>query len=139
MQGNARPIWLGLALIALLGAAGYYYWRRAEDPPAPGRDVTLHGYCLACKHEVTAHYTAGEVQPVKCPLCGERAVYSLCYCEKCKMRIVPVLEPAEAGGLPRMPMIRTCPRCGGPASAYAPYDEEQQQAALGPVPEWPPK
>lgn len=139
MQGNARPIWLGVALVALLGATGYYYFERAKAPPAPGHDVTLHGFCLACQQEVTASYVAGEPQPAVCPLCGERAVYSVYFCEHCGMRIVPVLDPAPPGGLPRLPMFPKCPRCGGAASAYMPYDDEHRLAPMGPLPDWPPK
>lgn len=136
MVGGRRNLALvGLAVAGFAGAA-LFLLRSQPGVPAIADRFTIHGACLACKHEGRVDYKRGELAPHPCPACREAAVYPLFYCPHCKKRFVPRIWRIDPAQPPRMPLVVSCPRCG--AADIAPFiPGGMVEEPLGDLP-WPP-
>lgn len=141
MAGSTRrSLVLGATAVVLLALAAYLYFSRADAGSAALPDeYTVHAVCLACRQEARISAPIRQSPPLVCPHCGERAAYSWFYCERCRKRVIPNLQPAPDGGPPKIPMIATCRLCGSPVGTYIPESPEHQPIGDAPLPEWPPK
>lgn len=137
MTQNTRQLLMGGGAVVILGIAALVFFSRSAGTKAPSETFTLDGICLNCKVPVVATYHASERQPAICPKCNKRAVYDSFVCEQCKLRFVPRLEDAGDGGPPKMPIIATCPKCGGMRNeGFIAKDPEHQATTLAPLPPW---
>ena len=138
MSQKGRQAALGVLAVVLLAAAVVIYVARTSGGTGTSETFTIDGICLACQQPVTVKYHCSERLPAVCPLCGERAVYQTYYCYDCRKRFVPDLVPASDGGPPALPMIPSCPLCGGRYVApYLAVDPDHQDAEWAPLPKWP--
>ena len=123
---------VGLVVAIVLAARAL---RAREGLPAT---YMIDGVCLKCAQSGQFEYSAKADQPLKCPKCGERAVYSWMYCNACRRRFVPNLV-SRADGPPALPMAPVCTACGSSnAGAYIAEDTTQQPVGDAPLPKWPP-
>lgn len=135
---NIRRLGLAVLVVAIFGAAGWMFFHQRERTRKIPGTFNISGVCLNCKTSGEFTYKAGERQPLVCPKCGQRAVYQWFYCPKCRMRLVPPLEPDPAGGPPRLPLMARCPKCGTPIVQWIPEDPDQKPIGDMPLPEWKP-
>ena len=101
-------------------------------------ETTTHGACLACRQQVDVVRAVGAGAPYECPGCGERAVYKLFYCPKCKIAFVPNLFRDEFSEFPKTPPIPSCPKCGNNRlQLYNPEKPDQPLEEELILPAWP--
>lgn len=139
MSSTARNAAVGVIAVALIAFAVYRFGRAGGAAPIPSQ-YTIEGVCLACKNEVRADASLNQPQPLRCPSCGQDAVYEWMYCNACKKRFVPNLARPDPQGPPRVPVVPSCSACGSTnVTAYIPEDPTQQPVGDAPLPPWPPK
>ena len=134
MNATRQRILGGIAIVLL--AAAYFFFRSGAPEALPDT-YTIDGVCLECAAENRVSYKAEEHAPHTCPECAARAVYSWMYCQACKKRFVPKLEPS-ADGPPRFPVVPACIACGSNRTGeYVPDDPEQKPIGTAPLPAFP--
>ncbi len=140
MSDSAKKSLLVVAALAAVAVAGVMLMR--SDSGSGGnlpQQYSIDGVCLKCHESGQFSYSAKQDQPLVCPKCGERAVYSWFYCNACKKRFVPKLQ-VRADGVAVIPMVPACPACGSTdATPFIQEDPTQQPAGDTPLPAWPPK
>jgi hypothetical protein len=138
VRESTRNLVLGSSAGVVLVLAGVFYLRSTGNARSLPDEYNIDGVCLNCHESGEFTYATEQRQPLVCPKCGERAVYSWFYCPKCRKRFVPNLERRD-GGPPRLPIVPTCTECGAMAGTYMKEDPVQDPVGDAPLPEWPPE
>ena len=133
----------GAAAIIFLVAIIYYVSRPGAEAPLPSA-VKANCACLACRQAVFVKASLSDLQPYKCPECGERAVYPVLVCRDCGKLFVPNLERRGGGevegieeeNLPQVPIVPSCISCGSTNVGSYLGDEEIPSEDLL-LPDWP--
>jgi hypothetical protein len=136
---STRKIVLGTgAGIALLIAAVLFVRSLSGGSRLP-RTTSIDGVCLNCHESGEFTYPVSQSEPLTCPKCGERAVYSWFFCHNCNRRFVPNLE-THPDRPPSVPVVPVCPACGSSRTgSYIKEDPTQQPVGDAPLPKWPPE
>ncbi len=135
MNATRKPILGGIAVVVLLASAFFLF--RSGAPATLPDTYTMEGVCLECARENRISYPSGQHAPHACPDCAARAVYPWMYCQACRKRFVPQLEPS-ADGPPRFPVVPACTACGSNRTGeYVPEDPEQKPSGTAPLPAFP--
>lgn len=133
-----RNVLFGVLAVVAIVAVIMLMVRRGSTGPQIGTSAACYGKCLACTFEGEVKYPGDEFAPHTCPQCDKAGVYSLYYCEACKLRFVPTLVRLEPGGPLRVPDRVQCPVCGSPNWAlYLPKLMSEGPKGDAPWPEWP--
>ncbi len=128
MSAGKKNLVLGGGALVLLAAAAVLLVTRGGGAQAKfPTGYVVHGVDFDTKTEVTIHATNKDAAPYVNPATGKRAVYPWFFCEECRLRFVPALEPSRTGGPPKLPMIPACPTCGKAGTPWSPEDPEQAQ------------
>lgn len=135
MSSNSRNLIAGAAIVGLGALAAYFSIYGFGPRTTVATQFKTHGVCLACKTDADVTADATATPPLKCPKCGEAAVYPWFYCNDCGKQFVPKLT-ANPGGPPQMPTWPTCPACGkSSVGQYLPGVSPTPKAVL-PLPAW---
>lgn len=133
MQKN---IWLGVVAVVALSLAGWRFFS-SQSGFKLASEFRTNGVCLVCKAENEAMFRKGENEPLKCPACGERAFYSLWYCNECHYKFVPdFLKDGTA--TPKPNPFAKCGHCNCPSVAKFDPEFQNPRSAMA-LPKWPPK
>lgn len=128
-------ILIGIVVVAG-GFAAYRLYDTSSGPSVP-KDYTVQGVCLSCRAEAELTQSIRERPPFACKSCNAKSVFPWFYCPTCKKRFVPT--PSKiAEGIVRLPVVPTCPGCGGnKGMSLNPTDPEQKPAGDLPLPAMP--
>jgi hypothetical protein len=139
MSAGKKNLVLGVGAVVILAAAGVVLLTRGGGPQAKyPTGYVVQGVDLETKADVTIHASNKETAPFVNPATGKRTVYPWFFCEECKWRFVPALEPSRTGGPPKLPMIPACPKCGKPGTPWSPdFPEQAEPAGDAPLPALP--
>lgn len=107
-----KTLALGAFALAVFGVAGFLVYRHYTS----GRDNSpiafdSSGVCLACKQDVSFSHDPLELEPFKCPACGQAAVYKWMYCNECHKRFVPNLIHSAVDKNWHFPQTPSCTIC----------------------------
>ncbi len=130
-----KNVVLVAAAVLLLGAAAVVYLRTSSKPSFS--KMKALGVALDTKEEMSVEFSPNEPQPWVNPKTGQRSVYAFCFCEKCKFKFVPKLEPSRDGGPPNVPMMPTCTNCGDTHVGRWIPEISDTPAGTAPLPKWP--
>lgn len=138
MSGQTRNLLLGGLAVTITGAAGYFFFsNRGSSGAVSATTYEFRGACLACKQPVQTTQHFDENFPLKCPKCGQAAVYPWYYCYQCKKRFVPELDRSGSGP-PRVPMGPRCTACGSDnVGLWVEKMTTQQPTGDATLPKWP--
>jgi len=137
MQSGTKNAVMGVAVVAMLGFAGYRLFLRPSGKFVPPKTLTQKAVCLNCKQNVEIERSFSAQAPYKCPACDQVAAYPWFYCYDCAHRFVPKLVRIE-GQPPRIPPGVRCPHCGCTNIAgYDPENPQQSPVADAKLPKWP--
>lgn len=139
MNPKARQVVLGILSLMIVGVAvGLYVVRSGGD--ATPSEFNMHGICLACQEEVDVEVSLRNPPPLKCPKCGEVAVYRLLYCKNCQNTFAAEIIRRDGEGRLRPARIPSCPGCGSGEVSPFPLPDPNAYEVKGrlPLPPWPP-
>ncbi|MCK4340330.1 MAG: hypothetical protein KAY37_01230 [Phycisphaerae bacterium] len=138
MSQSRRNVLFGILGVVAVIAACFFFFTGRGGVPRIGNKYTVHGICLACRHEGESQYPRDERPPHKCTQCGEQAVYPLYFCRDCKHRFVPHLVRTKMGDPLRIPENVWCPNCGSTNwIGFIPKLQPEEPVGDAPWPEWP--
>jgi hypothetical protein len=130
-----KNVALALAAILAFGLAAFFFTRDTAKPSFAR--MKAHGLALDTKQELAVEFGPSEPPPWVNPATGQRTVYPFWFCEKCKYKFVPQLEPNPAGGPPRVPMAPRCTHCGDEHVGSWIPEVSEPAAGTAPPPKWP--